>query len=152
MANILPQKDFAFRVLYAVLAAAVVFIIGCSKRPSQSPSQNVLQHRLQDKVKTLDPADIGDVFSDAVGSEFFELLYGYHYLKRPYEIVPVLAQDMPVISEDGLTYTIRIKKGVLFADDRCFKNGKGRELHADDFFGLFQSLFSDFKCEAFLDD
>ncbi len=140
MANILSQKDFASRVFYAALAAVVVFIIGCGKRPSQSPSQNVLQHRLQDKVKTLDPADIGDVFSDAVGSEFFELLYGYHYLKRPYEIVPVLAQDMPAISEDGLTYTIKIKKGVLFADDRCFKNGKGRELDAGDFVFAWKRL------------
>ncbi|MGD0551353.1 MAG: ABC transporter substrate-binding protein [Sedimentisphaerales bacterium] len=133
MANILSQKDFASRVFYAALAAAVVFIIGCGKRPSQSPGPNVLQHRLQDKVKTLDPAEVGDVLSDAVTSEIFETLYGHHYLKRPYQIVPVLAEDMPDISEDMLTYTIKIKKGVYFADDRCFKNGKGRELKASDF-------------------
>jgi ABC-type transport system substrate-binding protein len=133
MANILSQKDFASRLFYAVLTAAIIILVGCDKRSRKSQSPNVLQHRLQDKVKTLDPADIGDIISDAVANEFFEQLYGYHYLKRPYQIVPVLADGMPEISSDGLTYTIKIKKGVFFADDRCFKNGKGRELKADDF-------------------
>ncbi|MGA2680031.1 MAG: ABC transporter substrate-binding protein [Sedimentisphaerales bacterium] len=140
MANILSQKDFASRFFYAALAAAIVFIIGCGKRPSQSPSQNVLQHRLQDKVKTFNPADIGDNISEAVADEIFEMLYGYHYLKRPYQIVPVLAADMPAVSDDGLTYTIKIKKGVFFADDRCFKNGKGRELNAGDFVFAWKRL------------
>jgi ABC-type transport system substrate-binding protein len=117
----------------AALTAVIVILVGCEKRPSQPDSANVLHHRFQSKVGTLDPAEVGDVFSDAVTSEIFELLYGYHYLKRPYQIIPVLAEDMPDISEDMLTYTIKIKKGVYFADDRCFKEGKGRELKASDF-------------------
>jgi ABC-type transport system substrate-binding protein len=133
MANILSQRDFASRLFIAALTAAIVILVGCGKRPSQPESASVLHHRLQAKVATLDPAEVGDVFSDAVTSEIFETLYGYHYLKRPYEIVPVLAQDLPDISEDMLTYTIKIKKGIYFADDRCFKEGKGRELKASDF-------------------
>jgi ABC-type transport system substrate-binding protein len=71
--------------------------------------------------------------SDAVASDIFECLYGYHYLKRPYEIIPVLADGMPKASEDRLTYKIRIKKGVYFHDNACFQGGKGRELKASDF-------------------
>jgi ABC-type transport system substrate-binding protein len=142
MANIISQRDFASRLFIAALvalaalaalAAAIAVLAGCNKRPAQSQSHNVLQHRLNTKIQTLDPAEVGDIPSDAVASDIFELLYGYHYLKRPYEIVPVLAADMPDISGDGLTYTIKIKKGVYFADDRCFENGKGGELKADDF-------------------
>jgi ABC-type transport system substrate-binding protein len=40
---------------------------------------------------------------------------------------------MPEVSADGLTYTIRIKQGIHFADDPCFPGGKGRELVAEDF-------------------
>ncbi|MHC4290571.1 MAG: ABC transporter substrate-binding protein, partial [Planctomycetota bacterium] len=50
--------------------------------------------------------------------------------KRPFEIEPLLADGMPVISDDKLTYTITIKKGVYFQDDPCFPDGKGRELKA----------------------
>jgi ABC-type transport system substrate-binding protein len=66
-------------------------------------------------------------------SQIFECLYQYHYLKRPYQIIPQLAEAMPTVSEDGLTYKIRIKKGVYFTSDRCFPDGKARELKAGDF-------------------
>ncbi len=39
---------------------------------------------------------------------------------------------MPEISADGRTWTIRLKKGIYFADDPAFK-GKKRELTADDY-------------------
>ena len=120
-------------ILLFFYCAVVLLCTGCAKRPGKSQNNNFLQHRLNAKVQTLDAADIGDVASEAVASEFYETLYGYHYLKRPYEIVPVLAQELPSVSEDGLTYTIKIKKGVFFTDDKCFKNGKGRELDANDF-------------------
>ena len=84
-------------------------------------------------MRGLDPGDIGDTTSSTVASQIFDCLYQYHYLKRPYELIPSLAEDMPQISDDGLTYTIKIKKGIRFADDACFADGKGRELKADDF-------------------
>lgn len=85
------------------------------------------------KVQTLDCGNMRDIYGIMVGSNIYETLYNYHYLKRPYEIIPVLAEAMPDISADKLTYTIRIKQGVYFQDDPCFPDGKGRELKADDF-------------------
>jgi len=113
----------------------LLFVItGCERSlPDADSSESVLQHRLRAKVQSLDPADIGDVVSHAVGEEIFECLYEYHYLKRPYQLIPRLAADMPEVSEDGLTYTIKIKKGVYFADDPCFENGKARRLKTEDF-------------------
>jgi ABC-type transport system substrate-binding protein len=41
---------------------------------------------------------------------------------------------MPTVSEDGLTYTIKLRDDVYFQDDECFTatGGKGRKLVADD--------------------
>ena len=62
----------------------------------------------------------------------FDPLYRYDYLARPYRIVPNTAAALPEISPDGLTWTIRIKPGIYFADDPAFK-GKKRELIAADY-------------------
>ncbi|MGO1296856.1 MAG: ABC transporter substrate-binding protein [Vibrio sp.] len=82
---------------------------------------------------TFDPAQSGTTYSNEIVTAVYDTLYEYKYLKRPYELEPNLAEGMPHVSEDGLTYTIKIKKGVHFIDDAAFKNGKGREVTAQDF-------------------
>src|SRR4029077_7768572 len=47
-------------------------------------------------------------------------------------VVPNTAAAMPEISDNGRTWTIRIKPGILFADAPAF-NGKARELIAQDY-------------------
>ena len=39
---------------------------------------------------------------------------------------------MPVITDGGKTWTIKLQKGIRFADDPAFK-GKPRELDAEDY-------------------
>jgi len=85
------------------------------------------------KIRGLDPQDVGDTTSSAVAGQIFETLYNYHYLKRPYELIPLLAEEMPRIGDEGKEYIIKIKEGVFFADDPAFPRGRGRELTAEDF-------------------
>ena len=66
-------------------------------------------------------------------SKVYQGLYEIDYLLRPYVVRPMLAEALPEISADRRTYIIHIKKGIHFADDRCFPGGKGRELRAEDF-------------------
>ena len=56
----------------------------------------------------------------------------YDYLARPLKLKPNTLASMPEISPDGLTYTLRVKPGIYFADDPVFK-GKKRELVAEDY-------------------
>ena len=113
------------------LSVLFLFVAGCDgSRSANDPNEMVLYHVLYTKIKGLDPGDMRDVYSMTVASQMFEQLYQYHFLKRPYEIVPLLADGMPQVSDDMLTYTIKIKRGVYFQDDKCFPNGKGRELKA----------------------
>jgi ABC-type transport system substrate-binding protein len=114
--------------------AVVILAIGCAKKNGSSASKEmVLRLIMPTQIHTLDPGDMRDMYSRDVADQIIESLYTYHYLKRPFVVIPVLAEDLPQISPDGLTYTIRIKKGVRFQDDACFPGGKGRELKADDF-------------------
>ncbi len=82
---------------------------------------------------TFDPVQAGTTYANTVTTAVYDTLYEYKYLKSPYELKPNLAVDMPQVSEDGLTYTIKLKKGVKFIDDAAFVDGKGREVTADDF-------------------
>jgi oligopeptide transport system substrate-binding protein len=116
------------------MLTAVIIIAGCrNSQSSQDPNEMVIRHTLPAKISSLDPGNISDTTSSTVASQIFECLYQYHFLKRPYELIPQLAESMPQVSDDGLTYTIKIKKGVYFTDDKCFRDGKGRELKAEDF-------------------
>lgn len=126
--------DFALKFSGYLFITAVLSLAGCGGTSSeQEPNEMVLQHALYTKITTLDPGNTRDVYSNIILSQTCETLYQYHFLKRPYEIVPLLAENMPQISDDKLTYMIRIKKGVYFQDDECFPGGKGRELKAEDF-------------------
>ena len=95
-----------------------------------------------EKIKGLDPIYADELYSGIQSNQAYETLLQYHYLKRPYLLVPNLAESMPDISQDGRTYLFHLKKGVLFHDDPCFKNtgGKGREMVAEDVVYSFKRL------------
>ncbi|HSV26889.1 MAG TPA: ABC transporter substrate-binding protein [Sedimentisphaerales bacterium] len=120
-------------LLAAAMLATLALPAGCRRVPPVQPGEMVLFGAMNAKVRTLDPGDIGDVTSASVAALIFECLFEYHYLRRPYELQPMLAEAMPEVSADGLVYTIRIRRGVYFADDRSFPGGVGRELTAHDF-------------------
>jgi len=126
------MKQFIF--ILPVLCLLFLLLTGCSQKDDEADaSENVWRRPLFTKIQTLDSGNLSDVYSLGVASNIYESLYDYHYLKRPFEIIPLLAEDLPQISDDKLTYTIKIKKGVFFQDDPCFPDGKGRELKAQDF-------------------
>jgi ABC-type transport system substrate-binding protein len=83
--------------------------------------------------------------SAAIQGNSYEGLYTYHYLKRPMEVVPELADGMPEISQDGLTYTVKLKKGVQYFRNPCFgmeSDGrwKNRTVKAKDFVLAFKRV------------
>ncbi len=128
------MKRIAKALTAVVLTGAVVYILYSSfrSRDNSSEDEMVIYSGIGSKIASLDPGNIGDTSSSAVASQIFECLYDYHYLKRPYQLIPKLAEDMPKVDEDRIVYTIKIKKGVYFTDDFCF-DGQRRELIAEDF-------------------
>ena len=62
----------------------------------------------------------------------FERLLTYDYLARPAKLVPMVAESMPEVADNGKTYTFHLRKGIYFTSDPAFKGTK-RELTAQDF-------------------
>jgi ABC-type transport system substrate-binding protein len=88
---------------------------------------------------TLDPVRSGDVYSATLTAHIFETLYAFDHLARPVKLVPLLADGMPEVSADFRVWTVRIKRGIYFADDPAFK-GQRRELKAADVAYGFQRI------------
>ena len=79
-----------------------------------------------------DPVAMSDLYSAGIVQAIFDRLYTYDYLARPAKIVPGVAEAMPVVTDNGRDYTIKLRKGIFFATDPAF-GGNKRELVADDF-------------------
>lgn len=108
----------AFVVVVALTASPFLLI---PKEPHDLyAGKTVLWDTYAAGIKSVDPATCGDSDSAAIQANFYEGLYGYHFLKRPPEVVPLLAAELPEVSDDGLTYTIRLKPGVKYHRNPCF--------------------------------
>ncbi len=124
----LKSQSFIF-----VITAGLIILVssGCSKK--QDANERVLNVVVSGDIKGFDPINASDIGSTSQIAKIYEGLLTYHWLKLPYELIPNLAEDMPVISNNGMTYTFKIRKGVYFQDDIAFPGGKGREVEASDF-------------------
>jgi len=62
------------------------------------------------------------------------------YDDKNLEIEPALAKKWD-ISEDGLTYTFYLRENVIFHDNSCFKDGKGRVVTTKDVVNMFYRVY-----------
>ena len=108
---------------------------------AQSPAdpEKVLRYVFPVAETGFDPAGVHDLYSAHVNGSIFETLFTYDYLASPAKLVPRTAAALPEVSADGLTYTIRLQKGIYFAADQVFK-GKKRELTSADYVYTFKRL------------
>ncbi|NUM88794.1 MAG: hypothetical protein HUU37_06300, partial [Bdellovibrionales bacterium] len=115
----------------AFVLAAVAVLSGCTSRNKKF--DNALYMATVAKIKGMDPAQAQDNYSSQEIVRVYEGLLQFHPFKRPYVLEPLLAESMPRVSQNGLEYVFKIRKGVLFQEDAAFPGGKGRELKAQDF-------------------
>ncbi len=92
----------------------------------------VLRYAFPTAETGFDPARVNDIYSNTINEAIFDRLLTYDYLARPAKLVPMAAEAMPEVAENGKVYTYRIRKGIYFTPDPAF-NGAKRELVAQDF-------------------
>ena len=127
-------------MLTAVFRAAllgVALLAGCSGSewnnpyPASESGRNIFYSSFTERPKHLDPVQSYSENEYAFIANIYQPPLQYHYLKRPYELVPFAAQAMPQISYHDTNgrqladtadaasvayseYTIRLKPGVLY--------------------------------------
>jgi ABC-type transport system substrate-binding protein len=115
------------------LACAVaVLSLAASATAAAADPAKVLRYAFPTAETTLDPAKGIDLYSGFLTSAIFDVPLKYDYLARPLRLKPNTLAAMPEISPDGLTYTLRVKPGILFDDHPAF-GGRKRELVAEDY-------------------
>jgi ABC-type transport system substrate-binding protein len=120
------------------LVVALALILA---RPSLAADRNKTLRLAFETAETgFDPQAINDNYSFMVCDSIFDALYTYDYFARPPRLVPNTAAGMPEITDGGRAFTIKVKPGIFFADDRAF-NGKPRELTAEDYVYSFKRIF-----------
>jgi ABC-type transport system substrate-binding protein len=120
------------RAFAAAFVATLVLAHGAAIAQKHADPAKVLRVSFPVAETGFDPQATSDLYSGHVQRGIFEPLFAYDYLARPYRLVPLTAAALPQVSADGRTWTIRIKPGILFADDPAFK-GRKRELTAHDY-------------------
>ncbi|WP_298830551.1 ABC transporter substrate-binding protein [uncultured Piscinibacter sp.] len=94
--------------------------------------RKVLRYAFPIAETAFDPAQVTDIYSNAVLSGIFEAPLEYTFLAAPVGMRPNTAAGMPEVSADFRTFTFRIRPGIYFADDAAFK-GRKRQLVAEDY-------------------
>ncbi len=120
------------------LTLLIVCLSSCTKK-AHVKEDKILNMALTSEISTLDPVNSYDNVSGTVICNIYEQLYDYHYLNRPYELKPLLAEGMPTIENKGLRYVIKIKKNIRYHDHPAFK-GQARYVIAQDFITQFKRL------------
>ena len=99
--------------------------------PAAESGRNILYSSFTERPKHLDPVQSYSANEYAFISNIYQPPLQYHYLKRPYELVPFGAGEMPAIAYYDKTgkaladnvaanevayseYTVRVKPGVLY--------------------------------------
>ncbi|MCC6277326.1 MAG: hypothetical protein IT289_05365 [Oligoflexia bacterium] len=120
------------KILLALVLLVAVVGLACHRRDHASSDERI-QWVIWENPKSLDPAMASEANVTETLASVYEPLLQYHYVKRPYTLIPGLSDGMPNYSKDGKTVTIKIKSGIRFQDDPCFSDGLGRTVTAHDF-------------------
>ena len=88
-------------------------------------------------LKTLYPHNITEVVGSRIATQIYEGLYTL----KPQELIPelCLAESVEIDSSQTI-YSFKIKRGILFHKNKCFKDGETREVKPSDFKYCFDKM------------
>jgi len=128
----------------AAIVLAAIAAAGCdnSPYPKKDEGENVYYSSFTTEPAHLDPGCSYSSGDYNILCNIVEPPFQYHFLKRPYELIPALAVEVPKpeprkVTFDGNTYdqaiayTIRIKPALLYQDHPCFVEANRRLTEKD---------------------
>ena len=115
----LCKKHFSILGFLLLLVQTLPAVADASETPKRG---GTLRLAFRAEPNPLDPSRMGSDEDGILAALVYNTLVD---LDTNGNIIPILAESPPIISLDGLTYTFRLRSGVLFSN--------GRELAAEDF-------------------
>ena len=94
------------RILIACAAAAAIALALSAQATDMNKT---LRIAFLADVTGFDPQAGNDAYSGYVNNEMFDTMYVFDYYVRPFKIVGSIAESLPEISADGLTWKIKIR-------------------------------------------
>ena len=126
----------------AACLISFIFLAGCGQAwndpyPASDAGRNILYTAFTDRPKHLDPAQSYTEDEITFTAQIYEPALQYHYLKRPYQLIPStvelvpqaryfdaqgreLAADAPAESIAESLYELKLKKGIRFQPHPAF--------------------------------
>jgi ABC-type oligopeptide transport system substrate-binding subunit len=98
------------------LLISAVILSSCSDKPLNSPysnteeGKNIFYSSFQERPKHLDPVKSYSSNEYAFIAQIYEPLFQYHYLKKPYELIPLTAEEMPKVNYLDKNFNITLDK------------------------------------------
>ena len=137
MRIILPK----FSSRYCVVLTLALFFMGCgvpnNPYPKSEQSKEIYYSTFSEEPKHFDPAVSYSSDEYRFIRQIYEPPLQYHYLKRPYELIPLTAEEIPqprYFDADGqplssnapaesvarAVYEIHIRQGIMYQQHPCF--------------------------------
>jgi len=148
LGNLTREGGDAVRSLLFV-AIASVLVTACTNDPypAAPTGKKVLYSSFTEAPKTLDPAVAYTTAEHVITGNVYDTLLEYHYLKRPYQLIPGLAEAVPVpetLGDGRQVYRFKLRPGVFFHADPCFQlstsGAATREVRPADFAFALQRI------------
>lgn len=120
------MTPWARAAVLALLAGALgASGAGCTNNPypDEESDRKILYTVIPEPPRTLDPAEAYSTVDHEVTGPVYDTLLEYHFLKRPYELIPGLATAVPEprpLGDGRVAYRFELREGLLYQDDPCF--------------------------------
>jgi ABC-type transport system substrate-binding protein len=111
-----------------ILLIALVFLAGCGDvwndpYPASERGRNILYTAFVQRPKHLDPVQSYTTDESVFIRQVYEPPLQYHYLKRPYQLVPLTTTEVPKAKPapgGGTVYEIHIRAGIRYQPHPAF--------------------------------
>jgi len=136
-----------------IILIALAFFISCgvpnNPYPKSEQDEEIYYSTFDEEPKHFDPAVSYSSDEYTFIQQIYEPPLRYHYLKRPYELIPLtaksvpqpryydadgkqLASDAPAVSVARAVYAIRIRRGIMYQPHPCFAKDESGVLRYHD--------------------
>jgi len=110
---------------WAALVLAMAVAAGCGNNPypPEDALEKILYLPFVEPPKTLDPQVAYSTNDQTVVGYVYDTLLDYHYLKRPFTLIPGTAESIPEpepLPDGRVRYRFRLRPGMLYHRDPAF--------------------------------